>query len=133
MVTIFIDTSALYAVMTVRDQHHDAARECGTELLLGDERLITSNYVLVETMALLARRVGFEAVRAFQLELAPAFDTAWVDEALHQRAVTALLTAGMRDLSLVDCVSFELMRTFEVGTAFTFDAHFAEQGFASIP
>jgi predicted nucleic acid-binding protein len=132
-VTIFIDTSALYAALTVRDQRHDAARERWTELLLGDEQLITSNYVLVETTALLARRVGFEAVRAFQLELAPAINITWVDEDLHQRAVTALLTAGMRDLSLVDCVSFEVMRTFEVGTAFAFDAHFTEQGFTAIP
>jgi predicted nucleic acid-binding protein len=41
--------------------------------------------------------------------------------------------AGQRDLSLVDFVSFELMRREGIRTAFTFDRHFAEQGFECVP
>jgi predicted nucleic acid-binding protein len=52
-----------------------------------------------------------------------------VDEDLHQRAINALLAAGQRRLSLVDCTSFESMRQFGLRQAFAFDAHFAEQGF----
>jgi predicted nucleic acid-binding protein len=52
---------------------------------------------------------------------------------LHDRAIAALLTAGARDLSLVDCVSFEVMRLLGLDTAFAFDAHFAQQGFRSLP
>jgi predicted nucleic acid-binding protein len=35
----------------------------------------------------------------------------------------------MRDLSLVDCVSFEIMRDLGIATTFSFDDHFAQQGF----
>ncbi|MDP2857839.1 MAG: VapC toxin family PIN domain ribonuclease, partial [Bacillota bacterium] len=45
----------------------------------------------------------------------------------------ALLTAGRRNLSLVDCVSFDVMRRLGMEKAFAFDAHFAEQGFQCMP
>jgi predicted nucleic acid-binding protein len=130
---VFVDTSALYSALTVRDEHHRAARDRWTELLTGDEPLISTNYVLVETLALLARRVGFQAIRDFQADFVPVLQVSWVDQALHERAMAALLTAGMRDLSLVDCVSFAVMRGLGLDTAFAFDAHFVQQGFGCIP
>jgi len=45
----------------------------------------------------------------------------------------ALLTAAARDLSLVDCVSFAIMRERNLDTAFAFDRHFTQQGFTCIP
>jgi len=88
--------------------------------------------VLLETGALLGRRVGFQAVRDLENEFVPALRIIWIDEAIHRRAMTALLTAGLRHLSLVDCVSFDVMRTRHLHTAFAFDAHFAQQGFGSV-
>jgi uncharacterized protein len=43
--------------------------------------------------------------------------------------MSAVLSAGRRKLSLVDCTSFEIMRQHAVRTAFAFDSHFEEQGF----
>lgn len=43
------------------------------------------------------------------------------------------LTANRRQLSLVDCVSFTVMRERGIKTAFVFDDHFEEQGFECIP
>ncbi len=48
-------------------------------------------------------------------------------------SVLAFLTAGRRALSLVDCASLVVMRRLGVEKAFTFDRHFAEQGFMLIP
>jgi predicted nucleic acid-binding protein len=44
-----------------------------------------------------------------------------------------MLTASKRNLSLVDCVSFEIMRALGIKTVFAFDPHFAEQGYRCIP
>jgi predicted nucleic acid-binding protein len=44
--------------------------------------------------------------------------------------MAALLTAGRRELSLVDCVSFACMRRLGITRALHFDRHFKEQGFA---
>jgi predicted nucleic acid-binding protein len=54
------------------------------------------------------------------------------EEPLHQRAVAALLTAGQRDLSLVDCVSFEIIRALGIEAELAFDHHFVQQGFRRI-
>ena len=131
--TVFVDTSALYAAVTTRDESHSKARDQWVELLTSDEPLLTSNYVVVETTALLGRRVGLESARDFLESFVPALDIIWIDSAIHERAIAALLTAGRRDLSLVDCVSFEVMRRLGLRTAFAFDAHFAQQGFDCIP
>jgi predicted nucleic acid-binding protein len=132
-VSIFVDTSALYAAVNAQEDNHQRAKEGWDELARRREVPVTSNYVLLETVALLGHRLGMQAVRIFQTEFAPILRVHWVDEALHDRAVAALLTAGERRLSLVDCVSFELMRRIGIDTAFTFDAHFAKQGFRCLP
>ena len=131
--TVFVDTSALYALLSAPDAEHRAA--VGEWAAIGERQdsLLTSNYVLVETVALIGRRLGLQAVRDFQTDFVPVLHIAWVDQTLHERAVAALLTAGTRDLSLVDCVSFEVMRERGIETAFAFDAHFVQQGFLCVP
>ncbi|MGH9363572.1 MAG: type II toxin-antitoxin system VapC family toxin [Thermoanaerobaculia bacterium] len=125
----FVDTSALLAVLDLADQDHAAAAATLRSLLDADEDLVTSNYVLVETFALVQSRLGLGAIRLLQQDLVPILRVAWLDEDAHRAAVTALLTASRRRLSLVDCSSFETMRRFGITRAFAFDGHFAEQGF----
>jgi predicted nucleic acid-binding protein len=79
------------------------------------------------------RRLGLEAVRVFQEDILPLINIEWIDKETHQSGMSALLAASKRDLSLVDCVSFETMRTLGIKTVFAFDPHFAEQGFKCIP
>jgi predicted nucleic acid-binding protein len=57
--------------------------------------------------------------------------TGEVDAELHGAAATALLTAGRRRLSLVDCASFEVMRRESIDRALAYDRHFGEQGFTA--
>lgn len=59
----------------------------------------------------------------------PLLQVEWVDEIGHREAVSAMLVAGRRELSLVDCSSFGTMRRLGIRKAFAFDEHFAEQGF----
>lgn len=56
-----------------------------------------------------------------------------VSLALHQQALAALLSAGRREVSLVDWVSFLWMREQNIRQAFAFDQLFLEQGFTSPP
>jgi len=52
---------------------------------------------------------------------------------MHEQAVNAMLISNRRDISLVDCVSFECMWRMDIRRVFTFDAHFSDQGFECIP
>ncbi len=130
---ILIDTSAFYALLDRDDENHRKAKNAWVDLLKNENTLITSNYVLVETFALLQHRLGIEAVRGFQNDILPLVNIEFVISELHRSGVSALLSASRRNLSLVDCVSFEMMRTLEIKTAFAFDPHFKEQGFNMLP
>ena len=101
---------------------------------MADERpLFTSNYVLVETFALVQNRLGPEALRGLAGVIVPLLQPLWIDEELHEAALAALLVAGERRLSLVDCTSFELMRRHSLEEALALDADFARQGFRVLP
>jgi uncharacterized protein len=130
---IFIDTSAFFALLDHDDTQHTVAKRVWEELLQGDRTLLTSNYVLVECFALMQNRLGLGAVRDFQESIMPLIQIEYVDLDMHRAGVSALLAASRRNLSLVDCVSFEVMRTLGIKAGFTFDPHFREQGFSINP
>ncbi len=130
---VYVDTSAFLAVLNVDDRYHRMAKSAWERLLSEEAQLYLNNYVLVETFFLLQNRFGLEAVRLFQRDILPVVEIAWVDEAVHNPAVSALLAANRRSLSLVDCTSFETMRQLGLSTAFTLDNHFKEQGFEVVP
>lgn len=130
MPLVFVDTSAFYALLERDDLHHKTADRQWKQLLDSRAALVTSNYVVVETCALLQRRLGLAAVRVFMEELLPVVTVEWVSPQLHGAAYEAVLAANRKDLSLVDCVSFAMMRAQAARYALTFDRHFREQGFA---
>ena len=131
--TVFVDTSAFYAVLDRDDSNHLAAKETWMLLLREKATLFTNNYVLVETTALLQHRIGIAAVRGFHEDVAPLLQVEWVTEERHRGGLEAVLAASRKKLSLVDCVSFQTMRQFGVRTVFCFDPHFGEQGFLTRP
>ena len=130
---IFIDTSAFYAVLDQDDENHPEAAKVWRRLLQDDSALLTSNYVLVETSALIQRWLGIAALRAFQEDIVPLLGVEWIDEIRHRAAIEMALAASRKKLSLVDCSSFLVMREVEVRRAFCFGRHFREQGFSVLP
>jgi predicted nucleic acid-binding protein len=127
--SVFVDTSALLAVLDADDAFHPPARRIWEDLLQRAEDLFCTSYVLVECFALVQHRLGISAVRVLVEDMLPVIRVHWVAPEEHQEGVSALLTTGRRDLSLVDCVSFQSMRRLGVPHAFAFDQDFVEQGF----
>jgi predicted nucleic acid-binding protein len=130
---VFVDTSALYAVLDADDQNHQPAKQTWMDLITQEADLVSANYVLLETFALVQHRLGMDAVRTLQEDVVPMMRIEWVTEAHHGIGVAALLTASIRRLSLVDCIAFDFMRRQGIKTAFAFDRHFLQQGFVTIP
>jgi len=130
---IFVDTSAFYALIDDRDPSHPRAREQLERFARADEALLSHEYVLVESTALIQRRLGVAVLRRFVDDFLPLVAIAWVDEALHVEAREALLASGRRHVSLVDWVSFLIMRRHGVTRAFAFDPDFGAQGFDALP
>jgi predicted nucleic acid-binding protein len=130
---IFVDTSAFLAMLSVGDLNHQRASQCWRNLLEESQALFTDNYVIVESIALIQKRLGLEKLHQFQEKIMSLLDIEWVGEEQHNTAIEAVLTANQRNLSLVDCLAFETMRRLDIEIAFTFDEHFREQGFNVIP
>ncbi len=131
--TVFVDTSAFFAILDRDDSNHAAARKVWSELLHDPAELLTNNYVLLETAALLQHRLGLAALRHFHEDVVPLFEVDWIAAEKHRAGMEAVLAASRKKLSLVDCVSFQTMRQHGVRTAFCFDPHFREQGFLLKP
>lgn len=130
--SVFVDTSALYALLDRDDANHAQARAAWLELRRQREPLVTHNYVLVETVALVQRRLGLEAVRALRDGVLPLVQLVWVDPELHERALAAAIASRRRNVSFVDRVSFEIARLRGCRAAFAFDEDFAEEGLATL-
>ena len=133
MEKIFVDTSALYALISTEDQNIVHAVKTWESMLERGDILFTNNYVLVECFALIQNRLGIEFTRALQSNLVPFLQIDWIGEQQHISSMNDVLTANRRQLSIVDCSSFESMRRLGIEKAFTFDEHFREQGFGIIP
>ena len=125
----FIDTSAFYALIDSSDTYHEKARYLWISLLDEESHLHTTNYIIIETLALLQSRLGFEAAHIYASDILGLIDILWVDEPRHKLAFELWLSLGRNKLSLVDCVSFITMRHYELENVFGFDRHFDEQGF----
>lgn len=131
--TIYVDASAFFAVVSPSDQAHPAAAATWVKLLNEREHLVTSNYVLIETVTLLHARLGTAAVQKFLGDVMSIVEVVWADAEDHIAAVTAMLASpGKGGPSLVDCMSFEVIRQRRIHSVFTYDRHFDGRGFKVI-
>ena len=131
--SVFIDTSAFYALLVKTDESHEPVRVAFEALIRGGGPLWTTSFVIVETMALLQHRIGLQAARDFDEDLLPIVRTQWVDDHLYRTGVERLWREDRRGVSLVDCVSFEFMKAHGVTKALAVDPHFAQAGFTVVP
>jgi predicted nucleic acid-binding protein len=120
--SLFVDTSAFYAVADDRDLDHARA----TELLAGGGRLVTTDHVLVESWRLIRARGGFPAAERFWGEVRSGLAT--VETVLPGDLDTAWRIGDAfpdQDFSIVDRTSFAVMERLSIGSVVSFDSHFA--------
>jgi uncharacterized protein len=132
-VTVLVDTSAILALLDMDDRQRDQAVRTLGDLRAAGTPLLTHEYLVVETISLVQRRLGMGALRRFVDDLLPLVEVEWVDSALHAEAREAMLAGGQRGISIVDWTSFLVMRRRGIATAFAFDDDFAAQGFSTLP
>lgn len=130
---LFVDTSALYALLDRDDVNHQRASATWREIHRAGQPILTHNYVLVEVSALVQRRLGMDALQALSDDLLGPVEIFWIPRELHELATASLLASRQREVSLVDWASFQVMRELGLKTTFAFDMDFTRLGFATIP
>lgn len=131
--TVFVDTSAVVALLSAQDARHGEAVAAWGHLLARRARLVTTELVLAEAVVVVRVRAGFElSVRAGERLLAEPFEVVWTDRALMDDAWHLYRRYHDHMLSLCDCVSFAVMRRRRIDTAFAFDDDFTAAGFRHV-
>jgi predicted nucleic acid-binding protein len=128
---VFVDTSALLALLDRADSRHAQAREAFTGL--ADAELVSHGYVVAETLAVTRRRLGVDATIAVIDDLLPAIDVLPVAPTEHASAVARYRASLPSGTSFVDQVSFQVIEREGIGTAFVLDSDFAVTGVEMLP
>ena len=134
---IFLDTSAIIALINERDASHAEAAEIMRRIKLREiplTRFVTTEHVLGETLTFmsctlkrhdLAVTTGEAIMNSNFIEIFRINDevlrAAW--ETFKKR----------REVSFADCVSFVLMEYLGIDHAFTLDVHFRQMGYTLYP
>lgn len=131
--SLFVDTSALYAILVGTERDHAVVTSAFKRSLDRGQALHTTNYVLVETAALLQHRIGLAPVRDLDERFVPLLTVTWIDADLHRRATERLMRVDRRRISLVDAASFVVMERDGINDVLGLDSDFSTEGFRLVP
>ena len=97
--------------------------------------LVTTDYVIDETLTTIRFRLGLDAAEAWWLQIdnSSRLQIESIDEARGARARLLFFRYRDKDFSLTDCSSFVLMHELKIRSALTLDHHFRQMGFEVIP
>lgn len=130
---IFVDSGAWIALFNTRDQHHTDARVIYSELGQKQTRILTTDYVLDESVTRLRYDAGYPPANRFLETIERAEGTkdlvvARIDESVFEQAKRLFRQYSSERLSFTDCTSFVVCQSLEISAAFAFDRHFPIMG-----
>jgi predicted nucleic acid-binding protein len=135
MKAVFVDTAGWMACADSADPDHlrccavrDAALEAG-------QTLITTDFVVDETLTLMRFRLGLTGAAAWwaQIDRSPRLRWERVDSARFEKARNLFFQYRDKHFSFTDCTSFVIMREIRMTQAITTDRHFRQFGFQMLP
>lgn len=118
------DSSAILALLDSDDADHHSAVRTAERIAAERRPSFITNYIEAEAHALLLRKLG----RAVALEwlLRGGLPVIRVLPHEEERAKEILARYADKDWSLCDAISFALLESRGIRTAFSFDAHFQQ-------
>jgi predicted nucleic acid-binding protein len=125
--SIFVDTSAFFALADRSDRYH---RTTVTFLQSNTRLLVTSNFIVCETLTLIRMRLGYAAAIQFGKRLRDESTTpvAFIEPTDEQEAWRIFQRYKDHRFSFVDCTSFAIMERMKLNTVLAFDEDFRKIG-----
>lgn len=131
---LFVDTGYFLALALPRDNWNSVACKWARRSKQHRYRLVTTQAVLMEVGAALARtplRRLADAILAGARD-DPALEVLPCDGALYDRALALFLSHPDKNWSMTDCASFIVMSDQEITHALSADHHFEQAGFITL-
>jgi len=135
MKAVFLDTGYVLALELSNDQNHRAALKHWRSLLKTLPPLVTTSYVFDEVVTYFNSR-GYHAKAVEvgnRLLNSPSTRFVHVDEGLFMEGWRYFQKHKDKGYSLTDCISFLVMKSLGIETAFAFDQHFVQAGLKKVP
>jgi len=129
---IFVDSFAWIAAINKSDNYHEISLRILEELLNKQAKLITTNYVVVETINALSKVKFRKTVIEFidKLRKSPSIQIVKITDEIYNNAWTLYQQRMDKDWGITDCTSFEVMQMFNIRKAFISDKHFEQAGYS---
>ena len=130
---IFVDTGAWIAIYKRNDRYHRAAIAIYNNFRNREIQLLTTDYVIDETVTRLRYDANHSVAVAFlefigNAEMAGGLIVVTIDKDLFAKAKVLFRQYDSARLSFTDCTSFVVCRENNIHEAFAFDQHFSMMG-----
>ena len=135
MKAVFVDTAGWMACADGADASHRRASGARDAALEAGNTLVTSDFVVDETLTLIRFRLGLAAADSWWRQIDASRRLRWerVDSERFEKARHLFFQYNDKDFSFTDCTSFVIMRELRLTHAITTDAHFRQAGFQMLP
>ena len=133
---IFIDTAAFIALVDATDKNHQPAERCYREIVQSRNSLVSSNFVICETLNYLRTRISYKVSVEFRESVykSDILEIMYISMDTEEEAYKIFKKYKDKDFSFTDCTSFALMERKKIKKVFSFDHHFIQYGsFQMIP
>ncbi|MEJ7735563.1 MAG: PIN domain-containing protein [Polyangiaceae bacterium] len=132
---LFVDTAGWMMMADAADPRNASARVALDAHLSAGGTLVSTDYVLDETLTLLRMRLGIDAAERWWTTIERSPRLAWEAIDAGRAASARVWFFRWRDkaFSFTDCTSFVVMRERRLKAALTSDHHFVLAGFEMLP
>lgn len=135
MKAVFVDTAGWMACADAADPAHASSVAARDTALAESHLLVTTDFVVDETLTLVRLRLGLAAAEAWWRQIDGSQRLRWerIDSERFDKARALFFQYRDRDFSFTDCTSFAVMRELRLTQALTTDRHFRQAGFRMLP
>jgi hypothetical protein len=132
---LFIDTAGWMACADGADPVHARCCAARDRALEAGQWLLTSDFVVDETLTLIRVRLGLGAAETWWQQIDRSSRLRWerIDSDRFEKARQLFFRYRDKHFSFTDCTSFVVMREVRLTHALTTDGHFRQMGFQVLP
>lgn len=130
--SIFIDTAFFISTIDKSDKYHQIALKCYQKLITKRWSLITTDAILIELGNCFAKKQWRDVAYKWIININTnknIFKVVSTTTEIFSQAIALYGNRMDKEWGLTDCISFVVMKKYQIDSALTIDHHFEQAGF----